>query len=81
MFSNTCCFVGFGGLTPQQQPGSYRGGNNNDDDDEVSVLPVEQTGGNHLKYGLYSISLVGRGGGGPHAPPGYIYRNIVPWGP
>ena len=35
------------GLTPQQQPGSYRGGDN---DDEVSVSLVEETGvpgGNH----------------------------------
>ena len=35
------------GLTPQQQPGSYRGG---DYDDEMSVLLVEETGapgGNH----------------------------------
>ena len=37
----------YGGLTPQQQPGSYRGG---DDDDEMSVSLVEETGapgGNH----------------------------------
>ena len=36
---------GFGlvylGLTPQQQPGSYRGG---DDHDEMSVALVEDTG-------------------------------------
>ena len=31
------------GLTPQQQPGSYRGGDY-DDNDKISVLLVEETG-------------------------------------
>ena len=43
----TAHVLGLVGLTPQQQPGSYRAG---DDDDEMSVSLVEQTGapeGNH----------------------------------
>ena len=44
-------FVFWGGLTPQQQPGPYRGGGC---DDEMSVSLVEETGvprGNHRPIG------------------------------
>ena len=54
------------GLTPQQQPGSYRGGH---DDDEMSVSLVEETGvpgGNHRRGG----------GGSKHFL--YIIRTPVP---
>ena len=40
-------FLVYWGLTPQQQPGSYRGGNEDDDDDEMSVSLVEETGQTH----------------------------------
>ena len=40
-------FLVYWGLTPQQQPGSYRGGDN---DDEMSVSLVEKTGAPGRNY-------------------------------
>ena len=57
------------GLTPQQQPGSYRGDDDDDDnDDEISVSLVEETGVpgekppnyGKLSHNTATISLSGR---------------------